>query len=242
MKNVCVEDSTLLVTADVESLYTNIKQKDALDAIKWSLHKHTKLKQSQIVFLVERLNMAMSNNFFWYGGDFFNQVKGVAMGAKYPPSVANIFLDKWENEDIFTDEWPQLMLNRRYIDDLVFIWEGSLEDLHSFMTHMNNNQYGIKLTSKWSVEKIQYLDLKLFYRKNRLLTRTFFKEVDKNGYISTRSCRQPGWIKAIPKGQFVWIRRNCDLDDDYWAQSEVLMRRFLEKGYTFMTLRKSGWR
>lgn len=26
------------------------------------------------------------------------------------------------------------------------------------------------------------------------------------------------------------MRRNCDLDEDYWAQSEVLLKRFLEKG------------
>lgn len=68
---------------------------------------------------------------------FFNQVKGVAMGAKYAPSVANIFLNKWEDEEIFTEDWPQLMLYWRYIDE--FIWEGSVEDLHLFMTHMNNN-------------------------------------------------------------------------------------------------------
>lgn len=77
-------------------------------------------------------------------------------------SVANIFLDKWESEDIFTDEWPQLMLYWRYIDDLFFIWEGSLEDLHSFMAHRNKNRCSIKITSTWSVEEIQYLDLEIF--------------------------------------------------------------------------------
>lgn len=47
LQEICVEGSTLLVTADVESLYTNIKQNDALDAVKWSLHKYTSLKQDQ---------------------------------------------------------------------------------------------------------------------------------------------------------------------------------------------------
>lgn len=117
-----------------------------------------------------------------------------------PPVLQIFFLDKWENEDIFTDEWPQLVLYRRYIDDLVFIRDGSMEDLHLFMDHMNNNRYGIKLTSQWSFEKLQYLDLEIFRKENKLLTRTFFKEVDKNGYISTRSCHHPGWIKSIPRG------------------------------------------
>lgn len=143
--------------------------------------------------------MAMSNNLFWYGGNFYKQIKGVAMGARYAPS-ADIFLNRWEEEDIFTEEWPQLKLYQRYIDDLFFMWEGSVEELQDFMAHMNSNHYGIKLTGKWSYEEIQYLDLEIFRKGTHLYTRTFFKDVDRNGYISTRSCYHPGWIKAIPKG------------------------------------------
>lgn len=71
-----------------------------------------------------------------------------------------------------------------------------------------------------------------------MYTRTFFKDVDRNGYISTRSCHHPGWIKAISKGHFAHIRRNCDLDEDYWTQSGILLDKFLEKGYNRSELQK----
>lgn len=94
------------------------------------------------------------------------------MGAKYAPSVANIFQNKWEDENILTGEWPQLKLYKRYIDDVFFICEGTLEELEGFMSHMNSNRYNVKLTEKWIYEKIQYLDLEIF--NNRIYTKNFF--------------------------------------------------------------------
>lgn len=40
-----VVDSTLLITIDVESLYTNIKQTDAINAAEWAFHKYMDIKQ-----------------------------------------------------------------------------------------------------------------------------------------------------------------------------------------------------
>lgn len=87
-----------LATVDVESLYPNIKQRDAMKAVRWALEKQTDLKQPQIKFLLEGLHMDMSN--IWHNGEFFNQIKGVAMGSGYAPSI--LFLSKLEEELIFS--------------------------------------------------------------------------------------------------------------------------------------------
>lgn len=36
---------------------------------------------------------------------------------------------------------------------------------------------------------------------------------------------------AIPKGQFVCIKRNCTLYRDYIEQTDILIKRFTDKGY-----------
>lgn len=66
------------------------------------------LKQEQITNILEGLEMAISNNYFWYTSDYYVQTKGVAMGAKYVPSVANIFMNRWEEEQIYSVERPNL--------------------------------------------------------------------------------------------------------------------------------------
>lgn len=93
---------------------------------------------------------------------------------------------------------------------------------------INNNAYNIKLTANCDPEIIQFLDLELYKSGNQLFTRTYFKEVDRNGYVSTRSCHHPRQLRAIPKGQFIKI--NYDRND-YFLQSDKIIERFFEKGY-----------
>lgn len=73
LQAITVTDNTLMVTVDTESLYTNIRHKDALEAVKWDLSKEPKMTKSQTKFLVEGLALAMSNNYFWALNDYYNQ-------------------------------------------------------------------------------------------------------------------------------------------------------------------------
>lgn len=69
----------------------------------------------------------MNSNYFWHDGSFYRQHKGIAMGAKYAPSVANIFLSKWEHEEIFGKPRINLQIYKRYIDDVIIVWIGMEE-------------------------------------------------------------------------------------------------------------------
>lgn len=64
-----------------------------------------------------------------------------------------------------------------------------------------------------------------------LSTTTYFKETDRNAYIPLTSFHYSQWLKAVPKGQFQRIRRNCTSLEDYHQQALVLKSRFLDKGY-----------
>lgn len=72
-----------------------------------------------------------------------------------------------------------------------------------------------------------------------LVTKCFFKQTDLNSYLSIHSGHHPTWIKNVPKGQFIRIRRNCTLDEDYTMQAQVLKNRFVEKGYNTTILDKT---
>lgn len=54
------------------------------------------------------------------------------MGAKYAPSVANLFMAEWEEEAIYRDRPKELLLYKRYIDDLTVIWTGDVVSLIHF--------------------------------------------------------------------------------------------------------------
>lgn len=124
-----------------------------------------------------------------------------------------------------------LKLYKRYIDDIIIIWRGTENGLKSFLEEINHNIYGITFTGVWDKQSIDYLDLQIFKAGRELHTRTFFKKTDRNGYIPTNSCHHPKWVGNVPKGQLMLIRRNCSTLKDYDYQANILIERFLEKGY-----------
>lgn len=170
-------------------------------------------------------------HFFWHNHKFYRQIKGVGMGNKYAPSVANIFLNKWEEKEIFGKCWPHIKVYKRFIDDILIVWEGSWDKLNEFVQHIGVNQYGIKFTVNVHHETINILDLEIFKNRDRLYTRTHFKETNRNGYIPFSNCHHPQWKRAIPKAQFIRIKHNCDLMVDYQEQTGILIERFVDKGY-----------
>lgn len=123
----------------------------------------------------------MSSNYFWYKGNHYAQTKGVAMGAKYAPNVVNIYMNMWEEEQVFSINRPNLKLYRRYIDDNVIIWNGTEETLQQFFDEINQNIYGITFSGQWNRHNIDYLDLQIYKENGKLKTRTYFKQTDRNG-------------------------------------------------------------
>lgn len=125
-----------------------------------------------------------------------------------------------------------MKLYRRYIDDLVILWDGTADTFLQFLQELDTNRYGLSFTGKWDTEHIDYLNLEIYKNGTSLHTRTFFKVTDRNGYIPTSSCHHPRWKANIPKGQLLRLRRNCNSAEDFKIQADVIIDRFKEKGYT----------
>lgn len=66
LEEIPLEPNLILATIDVDSLYTNITQDDALEAITWALKGSSELKDPQKQFISETLALAMRSNYFWH--------------------------------------------------------------------------------------------------------------------------------------------------------------------------------
>lgn len=162
---------TYLVTAYVCSLYTIIQHEDAALALNWALSRRDDIPHSQKQFLGYALDYFRSHNYFWWNGQFFSQQVGVAMVAKYAPSLPNLFMAEWEDRHVFSKRCPQLKFYRRFIDDLLFIWEGSQESAVEFLEDLNRNTNNIKLDCQIS-ESSNFLDV--IIEKDKLNTKAAF--------------------------------------------------------------------
>lgn len=116
---------------------------------------------------------AMVHNYMWYNDSYYLQTRGVAMGAKFVPSLANLFMVRWEEGVIYSEITPKLLFWRRYIDD-VLLWSGSKESLILFIMTVNNER-GISLSFESSEETIHFLDLEIGKCGDSLITKTFYR-------------------------------------------------------------------
>ncbi|XP_075429848.1 uncharacterized protein LOC142467837 [Ascaphus truei] len=121
---------------------------------------------------------------------------------------------------------PQLKLWRRYIDDIVIVWEGSEASYLEFVHSLNQNDYNLKFSGDNSTTSIHFLDLEIFIEDCTIHTKTYFKETNVNSYLHPSSCHDYCWIRNIPFNQFLRFMRNNTKE-----QSDFLKERFLGKDY-----------
>ncbi|KAM4770876.1 uncharacterized protein WCC33_002646 [Rhinophrynus dorsalis] len=227
------EEGDILVTSDISALYTNINHEQGIKALERSFEKYGFLEKSRRQFVLDSVSFILNTNYFVFNKIFYLQTRGTAMGTRFAPSFANLFLGIWEDDTIWASNWftPHIKLYRRYIDDIVMVWHGSSKLLEEFFHFINANDLNLKFTYTCSTKEIEFLDLCLFVHEGHILTKTHFKTVDQNSYIPYTSMHKRVWLDNIPKGQFIRIRRNCSLIGHYWEQGVILIKRFLERGY-----------
>ena len=100
------------------------------------------LSVSHIISLLE---FCLNSTSFVYQGQFYQQIEGAAMGSPLSPIVANIFMEKFEEEALATAPHPP-SLWKRYVDD-TFV---NQEEKHSneFFQHINSLEDNIKFTAE----------------------------------------------------------------------------------------------
>ena len=102
---------------NVKSLYTIIPNNEGLHALKHFLDRREK-QDPPTSTLVRLAELVLSHNHFEFNGDYFNQIRGVAMGTKMGPSYACLFMGYIEEEFHKQYNGPVPFFRKCYIDDI----------------------------------------------------------------------------------------------------------------------------
>ena len=109
-----------MASIDVESLFTNIPLKEAINNCVSDLHNKNlyngKLNKSDLFKLLE---IATSESSFIFGFLFYKQIAGVTMGSPLGPTLANVFLCHWS--DYCLSHFKPIVC-RRYVDDIFILF------------------------------------------------------------------------------------------------------------------------
>ena len=86
---VCIQPHSLLVTADIVSLYTNLPIKNCIIAIDLFSCAHCR----ELTPLITELSRyILTNNYFVADGRIYHQINGLAMGTPMAVVAANIYM------------------------------------------------------------------------------------------------------------------------------------------------------
>ncbi|KAM9330952.1 uncharacterized protein KIAA0825 homolog [Gastrophryne carolinensis] len=226
----------LLVTCDVEALYSNISHELAMRTVDYFLSMEANTQPRRRQFILDAIYFVLEHNYFVFNKSYYRQRMGVAMGAKCAPSIANLFLGWWEREVVFNDS---VNLNQghivawfRFIDDILFLWDGTKTECDEFLSTLNNNDLNITLTSQVSTDSVTFLDLHLTMKTEGVIETTLHrKDTATNSLLHFASAHPDHLKRSIPVGQFLRLKRNCSTNEEFEKQANHLKERFQARGY-----------
>ena len=230
-----------LFTADATSMYTNIDTNHAIDVIgKWLDSIANELPANFPLKAVKAaMVLVMKNNIFEWGDLYFLQLLGTAMGTSAACMWATIYFAVHEMGTLQPTYGHKMLLFKRFIDDIFGIWidDGSGDDWQDFQRETNN--FGIL---RWEFEElsesVNFLDLTITIKHNRITTRTFQKALNLYQYIPPNSAHPPGMMEGIIYGLMRNYRRQNTTTQDYNIMVIKLFRRHVARGWSKATMKE----
>ena len=175
-------------------LYPSIPHEAGLNALYEKLEQRSDKKVSS-TDLVNMAEFVLKNNYFEFDTKIHQQISGTAIGTKFAPPYACIFMDKVENEFLETQTIKPLVW-LRYIDDIFFIWNESEEKLETFLKNLNEFHPNLRFTSEKSKASVNFLDLTINLVDQELETNLYCKPTDCHQFLDFNSAH-PTHIKKI---------------------------------------------
>ena len=109
------------------------------------------------------------------------------MGTKYASSYANIFMGWFAERLIF---WFLTNLSDfylRFTDDIFLIWSGTITIFDNFLKKIHKSRFSISFEYEMSKTEINFLDTTVFKVDNKLQTKVYVRQTDKDIYTANQN-------------------------------------------------------
>lgn len=229
-------NSTLLVTMDVVSLYTNIPHDEGIQAVLNIVNENDLTVSKSVLNIFMHLALELNN--FTFMNEHYLQIHGAAMGSRFSPSYANIYMMSLE-ERLLNSFPHKPLFYKRFLDDIFIIWNNGEDKLFEFINFANNFNPHIKFTYKYSDTEIEFLDIKVRLTENGLKTTLYRKPTDRRQFLHYKSCHPIQNKKGIPYSQMLRLRRLCSEDNDFDIKARALGEDFINRGYPLPLINNS---
>jgi len=223
--------STRFCTFDITDLYTMLPQKEALDALENFL-KHFGYNQVAgipIGTIRQLAELVLTENVFVYDKKYYRQILGGAMGSPFTLTLANIFMWEWEAR-IAKEQQDAGEVYGRYIDDVFFTWNKSLEELYEKLKTMNSWHPKIKLVHQVGFS-VSFLDVLVSNDDGVLSTSVYHKAAAEPQVVPYSSDHPRSVFDNIVEGALLRATRYSSTLASFDDERCYLRLKLLYNGY-----------
>ncbi|XP_076397942.1 uncharacterized protein LOC143266273 [Megachile rotundata] len=179
----------LLVSFDVQSLFTNVPIKKSIEIIQDKVPEN----------LVPLIQHCLNTNYFIFQGTYYEQVSGAAMGSPISPVVADIYMEYLENyilnnAPLKPSQWF------RYVDDTFVVWSHGREKLGDFLNYINSLDPNIQFTMEIETpdRSLPFLDTLITRKADGTLGHQVYrKPTHTNRYLHATSHHHPSQKNSV---------------------------------------------
>uniref|UniRef100_A0A7I4YC46 Reverse transcriptase domain-containing protein n=1 Tax=Haemonchus contortus TaxID=6289 RepID=A0A7I4YC46_HAECO len=215
---------------DVTSLYTNESNGDALQATHELLNEHAGsinmcgLSVSHVMTLVKE---CLDCSIFRWSGQYFRQVRGLAMGQRLAPVLAIVYMSKIERPVL--DRRPVLYF--RYVDDC-FVACSTQKEMDRCFELLNTQAENIRFTREKPIDTwLPFLNMQVQLERGFLRTKWYRKPTSKNILVHFRSAHPLKTKQAITRNMFRTAKMVSSGDREVAESVELAREVAITNGY-----------
>uniref|UniRef100_A0A7I4Y5W9 Reverse transcriptase domain-containing protein n=1 Tax=Haemonchus contortus TaxID=6289 RepID=A0A7I4Y5W9_HAECO len=194
-------EGCVMESFDVTSLYTNVSNEAALEAIYELLCEHEPdlhLHGFTVTQVMTILAECLECSFFRWSGEYYKQLRSLAMGQRLAPVLAIAFMSRIEKPVL--DRGP--ILYYRYIDDCLIICS-TQEEMDNCYDLLNEQSQNINFTREKPVEDwLPFFNIQVQVRRGIARTKWYHKPSCKNIIVHSQSAHPIKTKQAVVNNMF----------------------------------------
>jgi hypothetical protein len=228
MQNITLPNNSMILCADVTSLYPSIPIEYGLSAVHRMLELVTqrKLMTINIPLIMALLKWVLTNNYFTFNNKTYKQLTGTAMGTPVAPVYANIVLF-WIDVKCCENQVPIYM---RYLDDIFIIVNNIQHGLNTVQT-FNQQCNTLQLEAVTIGQSGIFLDLSVTIRDNKLVIKVYQKSINKYLYLKPSTNHARNVLENFLLQEFTRYKLICTEENEYNKIAQQFTKRLQNRSY-----------
>ncbi len=234
IESIDIPPTAKLASFDITNMYTNIPTQETIQITKELLQKNG-IKKEKIDEIITLITTITEQNYFQHNNKFYSQTDGLPMGNPLSGTLANIYMNHFENQHILTKTNNKNQIIKywhRYVDDIIILFNGTTRQLSNFHKNINNKHPNIKFTLESETNKsINFLDLTITNVNNRHTFKIYRKDTQTDHAID-KSSNHPYQHKMAAFNFLINRLNTIPMNNhDYTEELKIIKHIAIKNGY-----------